>query len=46
MDHDAGVEVWTVPVFKANYMMEAVPMSLIRSWCGRWYSAEPTRPGE
>lgn len=24
MDHDAGVEVWSVPVYKANYVMKAV----------------------
>lgn len=25
MDHDAGVEVWSVPVFKANFRYSAVP---------------------
>ncbi|RZA04354.1 MAG: hypothetical protein EOP11_15310, partial [Proteobacteria bacterium] len=25
MDHDAGVEVWNEPVYKANYVMRAVP---------------------
>lgn len=25
MDHDPGVEVWNVPVYKANYLIEAVP---------------------
>lgn len=25
MDHDAGVEIWSVPVFKANYVMEQDP---------------------
>ena len=25
MDHDAGIEIWNVPVYKANYRMDAVP---------------------
>jgi hypothetical protein len=25
MDHDPGVEVWNVPVYKANYLIDAIP---------------------
>jgi hypothetical protein len=41
MDHFAGVEVWNVPVFKANYTMDRIPGKpdavLVRTWI---YSAE------
>lgn len=41
MDHDSGVEVWNVPVFKANYKMDLVPNQpdslFVRMWL---YSAE------
>ena len=41
MDHDPGPEVWNVPVYKANYSIEAVPGSpnsvLVKSWV---FSAE------
>ena len=41
MDHDSGVEVWNVPVFKANYKMDLVPNEpnslFVRMWL---YSAE------
>ncbi len=44
MDHDAGVEIWNVPVFKANYIMEAVPNRKdavqVRMWL---YTAAPLR---
>ncbi len=47
MDHDAGVEVWNIPVFKANYRMESIaeePDSvLVRTWI---YAAEPTLPND
>ncbi len=42
MDHDPGPQVWNVPVFKANYLVEAVADNpdavFIRMWV---YSAEP-----
>ena len=25
MDHEAGIEIWNVPVYKANYRMDAIP---------------------
>jgi hypothetical protein len=41
MDHDPGVEVWNVPVYKANYTMEAIPNQpnavLVKAWV---FSAE------
>jgi len=41
MDHDPGVEVWNVPVYKANFLMEAIPDDpnavFVRTWL---YSAE------
>ncbi|MBX9769595.1 MAG: hypothetical protein K2X47_20125 [Bdellovibrionales bacterium] len=44
MDHDPGVEVWNVPIFKANYLMEAIPNQpdkvFVRAWV---YTAEPTK---
>ena len=47
MDHDAGIEVWNVPVFKANYSMEAVPDDpdavFVRMWL---FSAESTNSND
>ncbi len=47
MDHDPGLEVWNVPVFKANYLVEKVPNEpnavFIRMWL---YTAEPTLASE
>lgn len=47
MDHDAGAEVWNIPVFKANYQMKVIagePDSvLVRTWI---YAAEPTLPND
>lgn len=47
MDHDAGIQVWNVPVYKANYVMEAIadqPNSiLVRMWV---YSAAPSNANE
>ena len=44
MDHEAGVEIWNVPVYKANYKMEAVPgrddAVQVRMWL---YAAAPLR---
>ena len=41
MDHDPGIQVWNVPVYKANYLVEAVPgrpdAVQVRMWL---YSAE------
>jgi hypothetical protein len=47
MDHDPGVEVWNVPVFKANYSIASVPDEkdsvFVRMWL---FSAEPVRTDE
>lgn len=47
MDHDAGVEVWNVPVFKANFTMESVAQDpnavFVRTWI---YSAESVPANE
>jgi hypothetical protein len=44
MDHDAGVEIWNVPVFKANYTIESIPgrkdAVQVRLWL---YTAAPLR---
>ena len=44
MDHDPGVEVWNVPVYKANFVMSSVPNEpnsiFVRTWL---YSAESTQ---
>jgi len=41
MDHDPGIEVWNVPVFKANYTIAAIPGEpnsvFVRAWL---FSAE------
>jgi len=41
MDHDPGPEVWNVPVFKANYIIDKIPGKpdslFVRTWL---YSAE------
>jgi hypothetical protein len=42
MDHDPGIQIWNVPVYKANYQMTAHPNRpnevLVTAWV---YSAEP-----
>jgi hypothetical protein len=47
MDHDPGVEVWNEPVYKANYVMQAVPgrddAVFVRLFL---YSAAPLRKDE
>lgn len=47
MDHDPGVEVWNVPIFKANYLMDKVPDQpnsvFVRTWV---YSAEAVKTNE
>ena len=47
MDHDAGIEVWNIPVYKTNYVMNSVPNDpnavFVRTWL---YTAEPVQPGE
>ncbi len=47
MDHDPGIEVWNVPVFKANYTMAVVPDNpnavFVRIWL---YSAQSTQNNE
>lgn len=47
MDHDPGVEVWTVPIFKANYVLEEVPGKpdsvLVHTWV---HTAESTKREE
>jgi hypothetical protein len=47
MDHDPGVEIWNVPVYKANYLIESVPNEpnsvFVRTWL---YSAESVRENE
>jgi hypothetical protein len=47
MDHDAGVEVWSEPVYKANYKISAVggrdDAVFVRLWL---YSAAPLRKEE
>ena len=44
MDHDPGIQIWNVPVYKANYTVNAVPNEpdslFIRMWL---YSAENVR---
>ena len=41
MDHDAGIQIWNVPVYKANFSMDGVPGNpdavFVRTWL---YSAE------
>ena len=43
MDHDGGIEIWNIPVYKANYLVDAVsgyPNAVsVRAWL---YSAEST----
>ena len=47
MDHDAGLEIWSVPVFRANYRLEEVAGNKnavrVRMWI---YSAAPLNPNE
>jgi hypothetical protein len=47
IDHDPGVEVWNVPVFKANYQVTSLPGQansvVVRMWI---FSAEPTLPAD
>jgi hypothetical protein len=47
MDHDPGVEIWNVPVFKTNFTLAEVPGDpnsvTVRTWV---YSAEPARTHE
>ena len=47
MDHDPGVEVWNVPVYKANYTMSSIPNQpdsvFVRAWL---FSAESVHPNE
>ena len=47
IDHDSGVEVWNIPVFRANYTMDLVPGEpdaiFVRTWI---YSAEAVLPTE
>lgn len=47
MDHDPGIEVWNVPVYKANYSMSPVPNKpdavLVKMWL---FSAESTQANE
>ncbi|OQW51918.1 MAG: hypothetical protein A4S09_09640 [Proteobacteria bacterium SG_bin7] len=47
MDHDAGVEVWNVPIYKANYQMHTIAGEsnsvVVRTWI---YAAEPTLPND
>lgn len=47
MDRDPGVEVWSVPVYKANYKLEAIPSRpnavLVKMWL---YSAGPVNGDE
>lgn len=41
MDHDPGVEVWTVPVYKANYLIQTVADNPNAVFVQTWlYSAE------
>jgi hypothetical protein len=43
MDHDPGIQVWSVPVFKANYTVSAIAGDpnavLVQAWV---FSAEPS----
>lgn len=47
MDHDPGFQVWNVPVYKANYLIEAIPNQpddvFVRMWV---YSATSTESNE
>jgi len=47
MDHDAGIEIWNVPVFRANYSLSPVPgrddAVQVRMWL---YSASSTKKDE
>lgn len=47
IDHDPGVEIWNVPVYKANYTVDGIPGQpnsvMVRMWI---FSAEPTRENE
>lgn len=47
MDHDPGTQVWNVPVYKANFIMDSIPGEpdsvFVRTWL---YSAESVAPGE
>ncbi len=45
MDHDPGPQVWNVPVFKANYVMESLPDKPDTVKVTMWlYTAEPALP--
>lgn len=47
MDYDAGIEIWNVPVFKANFTMDILPSNpnavFVRTWL---YSAESVLDNE
>ncbi|GIL18618.1 MAG: hypothetical protein BroJett040_23690 [Oligoflexia bacterium] len=47
MDHDAGIQIWNTPVYKANYVIDRVPNDpnaiFVRTWI---YTAEPTRTND
>ena len=47
MDHDAGPQVWNVPVYKVNYLMENVPGQPDSVFVTTWiYYASSTRANE
>jgi hypothetical protein len=47
MDHDPGPEVWNVPVYKANYHMQAIPGDPNAVFVTAWvYSAKFVQPHE
>lgn len=47
MDHDAGIEVWNVPVYKANYIVNQIPNEPNSVFVQMWlYSAEALQSDE
>lgn len=47
MDHDAGVQIWNVPVYQANYNLDPVPGNPNAVKVTMWlYSADQVFPGQ
>ena len=47
MDHDPGIEIWSVPVYKANYVINAIPGDPNSVFVQAWlYSAESVQGSE
>lgn len=47
MDHDPGIEIWNVPVYKVNYLIDRVPNQSNSVFVKMWvYSASSTAANE